>query len=54
MVHRDDRGAQSWNGVHVTYRTTVAEIVDVDNVGPDGTLLAGFDMSDTPASPSTR
>lgn len=44
MVHRDDRGAQSWNGVHVTHRTTVAEIFDVDNVGPDGTLLAGFDM----------
>ncbi len=44
MVHRDDRGAQPWNGVHVTHRTTVAEIVDVDNVGPDGTLLAGFEM----------
>jgi hypothetical protein len=44
MVHRDDRGAQSWNGVHVTHRTTVAEIFDVDNVGPDGTVLGGFDM----------
>jgi FAD/FMN-containing dehydrogenase len=44
MVHRDDRGPQSWNGVHVTHRTTVAEIFDVDNVGPDGTLLAGLDM----------
>jgi FAD/FMN-containing dehydrogenase len=44
MVHRDDRGPQAWNGVHVTHRTTVAEIVDVDNVGPDGTLLAGFEM----------
>jgi FAD/FMN-containing dehydrogenase len=44
MVHRDDRGAQSWNGVHVTHRTMVAEIFDVDNVGPDGTLLTGFDM----------
>jgi FAD/FMN-containing dehydrogenase len=44
MIHRDDRGAQSWNGVHGTHRTTVAEIVDVDNVGPDGSLLAGFDM----------
>ena len=44
MIHRDDRGAQSWNGVHVTHRTTVAEIVDVDNVGPEGALLAGFDM----------
>jgi FAD/FMN-containing dehydrogenase len=44
MVHRDDRGAQSWNGVHVTHTTTVAELFDVDNVGPGGTLLAGFDM----------
>jgi FAD/FMN-containing dehydrogenase len=44
MVHRDDRGAQSWNGVHVTHRTTVAQIVDIDNVGPDGAPLAGFDM----------
>jgi len=44
MIHWDDRGAQAWNGVHVTHTTTVAELVDIDNVGPDGTLLAGFDM----------
>src|SRR5919112_766917 len=44
MIHGDDHGAQSWNGVHVTHSTTVAELVDVDNVGPDGALLAGFDM----------
>ena len=44
MIHWDDRGPQSWNGVHVTHRTTVAELIDVDNVGPQGTLLAGFDM----------
>lgn len=44
MIHWDDRGPQSWNGVHVTHTTTVAELVDVDNVGPQGTLLAGFDM----------
>src|SRR5215204_5407952 len=44
MIHWDDRGPQSWNGVHVTHRTTVAELVDVDNVGCDGTVLAGFDM----------
>jgi len=44
MVHRDDRGAQSWSGVHVTHTTTVAQIVDIDNVGPDGALLAGFEM----------
>lgn len=44
MLHWDDRGPQSWNGVHVTHTTTVAELIDVDNVGPDGTLLTGFDM----------
>ena len=44
MIHWDDRGPQSWNGVHVTHRTTVAELIDVDNVGPQGTLLAGFDL----------
>ena len=44
MIHWDDRGPQSWNGAHVTHRTTVAELIDVDNVGPEGTLLAGFDM----------
>jgi len=44
MIHSDDRGPQSWSGVHVTHRTTVAELIDVDNVGPEGTLLAGFDM----------
>ena len=44
MLHWDDRGPQSWNGVHVTHTTTVAELIDVDNVGPQGTLLAGFDM----------
>ena len=44
MIHADDRGPQAWNGVHVTHKTTVAELVDIDNVGPDGTLLTGFDM----------
>jgi hypothetical protein len=44
MIHWDDRGPQSWNGVHVTHTTTVAELIDIDNVGPQGTLLAGFDM----------
>ena len=44
MIHGDDRGSQSWNGVHVTHRTTVAELIDIDNVGPDGTLLTGFEM----------
>jgi FAD binding domain len=44
MVHRDDPGPQSWNGVHVTHRTTVDQLIDVDNVGPQHSLLAGFDM----------
>src|SRR3954471_3325168 len=44
MLHRENRGPQGWAGAHATHRTTVAEIYDVDNVGPDGALLAGFDM----------
>ena len=44
MIHWDDRSAQSWNSIHGTHATTVAELIDVDNVGPQGTLLAGFDM----------
>jgi hypothetical protein len=44
MIHWDDRGPQPWNGVHVTHTTEVAELIDVDNVGPKGTVLAGFDM----------
>lgn len=44
MLHRENIGPQEWAGVHVTHRTTVAEIFDVDNVGPGGTLLSGFDM----------
>ena len=44
MIHWDDRGPQSWSGVHVTHTTTVAELIDVDNVGPDGVLSTGFDM----------
>ena len=44
MLHWDDRGAQQWTGAHVTHETTVAELIDVDNVGPDGSLLTGFDM----------
>jgi hypothetical protein len=44
MIHSSDRGPQSWNGVHVTHRTTVAKLIDIDNVGPEGSLLAGFEM----------
>jgi FAD/FMN-containing dehydrogenase len=44
MIHHENLGPQTWAGVHVTQLTTVADIVDVDNVGPDGTLLSGFEM----------
>lgn len=44
MLHRDKPGAQYWAGAHVTHETTVAELYDVDNVGPDGTLLSGWEM----------
>ncbi len=44
MLHPEEQGPQEWNGVHVTHRTTVAEIVNVDNVGPDGKILTGFEM----------
>ena len=44
MLHRDKPGAQYWAGAHVTHETTVAELYDVYNVGPDGTLLSGGEM----------
>ncbi len=44
MIHPDDQGRQAWNGVHVTHRTTVEELFNIDNVGPNGKLLTGFDM----------
>jgi len=44
MVTAENVGAQEWSGVHVTHWTTVDEIFNVDNVGPDGSLLAGFEM----------
>ncbi len=44
MIHPDDQGRQAWNGVHVTHRTMVEELFDIDNVGPNGKLLTGFDM----------
>jgi len=44
MIHPDDQGPQPWNGVHVTHKTTVAKLVNVDNVGSDGKLLTGFEM----------
>jgi hypothetical protein len=44
MIHPDDQGRQEWNGVHVTHKTTVEGLVNIDNVGPDGKLLTGFEM----------
>lgn len=44
MFQHESLGPQQWAGVHVTHETTVADIVNVDNVGPSGRLLAGFEM----------
>jgi hypothetical protein len=44
VVTAEQQGAQDWAGVHVTHRTRVAEIYNVDNIGPDQTLLSGFEM----------
>jgi FAD/FMN-containing dehydrogenase len=44
MLNPEKEGPQEWTGVHVTHRTTVAEIFNVDNVGPNGALLSGWEM----------
>jgi hypothetical protein len=44
MLNPENQGPQEWTGVHVTHRTTVAEIINVDNVGPNGALLSGWEM----------
>ena len=44
MISPEKEGPQPWAGVHVTHRTTVAEIYNVDNVGPEGRLLSGWEM----------
>src|SRR6266540_1241495 len=44
MLSPEHEGPQEWAGVHVTNRTTVEEIINVDNVGPDGVLLSGWEM----------
>jgi FAD/FMN-containing dehydrogenase len=44
MLSPENEGPQEWAGVHVTNRTTVAEIINVDNVGPNGALLSGWEM----------
>ena len=54
MLHRENLGAQAWAGVHVTHRTTVAEIFDVDNVVPVAPCSPGSTCFTTPASPSAR
>ncbi|HEU5219579.1 MAG TPA: FAD-binding protein [Gemmatimonadales bacterium] len=44
MLNPEKEGPQEWCGVHVTHQTTVAEIINVDNVGPNGALLSGWEM----------
>jgi hypothetical protein len=44
MLSPEKQGPQAWAGVHVTNRTTVAEIYNVDNVGPGNALLSGWEM----------
>jgi FAD binding domain len=44
MIHRDDPDPQPWNSIHGTHHTTVAQLIDVDNIGPQSTVLTGFDM----------
>ena len=44
MIHWDEPGPQTWNGVHVTHTTTVARLIDIDNVGSQQIMLAGFEM----------
>lgn len=44
MLNPENQGPQQWAGVHVTNHTTVADIINVDNVGPNGALLSGWEM----------
>ena len=44
MINLESGGPQEWAGVHVTHRTTVAGLYNVDNVGPHGRLLTGWAM----------
>ena len=44
MLQFENQGPQEWAGVHVTNRTVVSEIINVDNVGPNGALLSGWEM----------
>jgi hypothetical protein len=44
MIQPEKDGPQPWASVHETFPTTVAEIYNVDNVGPHGSLLSGWEM----------
>ncbi|MBK8020441.1 MAG: hypothetical protein IPK19_03185 [Chloroflexi bacterium] len=44
MISAENEGPQPWAGVHVTHRTTVAEIYNIDNIGADGKPLSGWEM----------
>ena len=44
MIQPEKQGPQPWASVHETFPTTVAEIYNVDNVGPHGSLLSGWEM----------
>ncbi|MEO6063755.1 MAG: FAD-binding protein [Thermoflexales bacterium] len=44
MIKPEKQGPQPWASAHDTHQTTVAEIYNVDNVGPDGNLLSGWEM----------
>lgn len=44
MYAPEKQGPQDWAGVHVTNRTVVEEIYNVDNVGPNGAILSGWEM----------
>jgi hypothetical protein len=44
MIQPENEGPQPWASVHETFPTTVAEIYNVDNVGPHGRLLSGWKM----------
>ena len=49
MIHWDDRGPQSWNGVHVTHTTTVAGPSTSTTSAPRAPCSPGSTCSGTPA-----
>lgn len=40
MLRRN--GPKAWNNAHVTFRTKVADLIDIDNVDPSGKVPTGF------------